>query len=217
MLHSTLARLPSASPSTSKSPAFVPVSLPPADEGDDEEPEALYGDPDVSMPALREVKPDVAPAAPAPPEPQLDIDAIVVKALNLWRRFPLDAKAIRVAELLGPNSCVATFERDLSVEEAEAIVANGADVVLPEPEPERPLVPLSGPPGPVLLWLRQRPLVAAVGIAGFGVALALVIGDREPGNTLPPASGPPPLATRREQQLLGTGARQRPSDVHRTP
>jgi hypothetical protein len=186
MLHTTLAKLPTLAPS-SVAPSSVAhsrrsstsstslletasISSLPTDTG-------YCSDIDVSTPAFR---PPTPPPATTPLVP-LSVDVLVERTLALWRSHPLDAPVIAVEELLGSNSCIHTVARDLSVEEVEAIVRTGEDVVVPVPTPFPPIIPVRSPPAlrlPIAAFLGRSALWAVVAVAGVSIAVA-VLGDLE--------------------------------------
>lgn len=132
MLHSTLAKVPRL---RSMSPEVSEEAM---DESWDAANRLL--DSDVWTPAFDE------PEQPKRPEPVgVPVEPILEAALDLYRRFPVDHKAIAVDELLGPCSCVFTWSLDgssppgLSDEEAERVAKEGGpQIVKPAPVEEDP-------------------------------------------------------------------------------
>ena len=99
-------------------------------------------DPDVDVPVLLHSLPDTGTRKasksrkPTGPQP-LVLEKLFTTALHLYELFPPDHPEISANTIFGSQSAIFTWENaDLNDEEAEKIVANGTDVIIPEPVEE---------------------------------------------------------------------------------
>ena len=101
---------------------------------------SMTSDPDKDVPVIVHSSPALTSIRSAPRsrksagQPPLPLDALFTTALQLYDRFPLAHPDISANTIFGPLSAIFTWEKtDLSDEEAEQIVAEGTDVIIPEP------------------------------------------------------------------------------------
>lgn len=83
------------------------------------------------------VHPSHSPRTRKPADQPLYLNDLFAKAVYLYAQFPLDHSGVNASSIFGPQSAVFTWGKTtLSNTEAEQIVAQGTDVIMPDPEEE---------------------------------------------------------------------------------